>query len=108
MNNKFNSQAVDAPQKEPYWKVGDTYKFRDELQNGGRGRVYVNKYGLPYEAKLVKEYDYNGKDFIALQSPDGHAFGLSKDVADEVYTNIEPLQLKPVTRQELPGFGIAG
>ena len=105
MNDDFNGNAQTQP-AEPYWKIGDTYKFRNELQHGGRGRSYAEKHNLPYEVKLLKEYDYKGRDFIALQTPEGHAFGLSKDVADEVYTNIERLQLKPVTTQKLPGFDL--
>jgi len=103
MNDDFNAPAIGVTTKEPYWKIGDTYKFRNELQNGGQGRAYVSQYGLPYEVTLIKEYEHGGRDFVALQGPD-EAFGLSKYVADEVYTNQERLQLKPVMQKSLPGF----
>ena len=97
MKYDFNDEGTRQAKPEPYWKINDTYKFRGELRDRGLGRAYVSKHDLPYEATLVREYNCNGREFIALQTPAGFAFGLSKDVADEVYTNIERLQLKPDT-----------
>jgi len=87
-----------------YWQIGDTYRIRYEIATiGGRGKAIFMEMGLPDQVVLK----VCGKTHLQFEVPETKTdFFLTKEKADEVYTNQPRLQMSPQTFRQVKGLHV--